>query len=115
MHLYSYFGTLLGCSNIGENAFPAYTGELSMYEVHKFMALDAYEVGYFIQQVGLSAASFGVTASDVNVVAIALQHTFGYRCSKPAAPLPKTKKELQAICIAVSIDVRSCSHRVRRR
>lgn len=36
--------------------FDAYTGHASMYEVHKFMALDPYEVGYFITQVGLAAS-----------------------------------------------------------
>lgn len=36
--------------------FDAYTADASMYEVHKFMALDANEVGYFITQVGLAAS-----------------------------------------------------------
>ena len=49
---------LLGCSNMTTKAFPPYHGEMSMYEVHKFMAIDAYEFQYFVQQVGLAAASF---------------------------------------------------------
>jgi hypothetical protein len=34
-HVYSYFGTFLGCSKIGSPELPAYTGKASMYEVHK--------------------------------------------------------------------------------
>ena len=41
-----------------------------MYEVHKFMALDSNEVGYFIEQVGLSAKSFGVAEEDGKVAVL---------------------------------------------
>lgn len=103
MHLYSFFGTLLGCSDMGQTSFPGYGGETSMYEVHKFMALDAYQVGYFIEQVGLSAASFGVQQNDIEFVAHALQKYFGYKCAPPTDVLPDKGKELQAVCIAVSV------------
>lgn len=73
-----------------------------MYEVHKFMALDAAEVGYFIQQVGLAASSFGVSDDDVTAVGQSLTEVFDHRCSAPTAVLPDAKSELQAICIAVS-------------
>lgn len=33
--LYSYFGLLLGCSDVAKPGFPAYKGDKSMYEVHK--------------------------------------------------------------------------------
>lgn len=36
------------------------------------MVLDPYQLGYFITQVGLSAASFGVAESDISAVAMAL-------------------------------------------
>ena len=74
-----------------------------MYSVHKYMALDAAEVGYFIQQVGLSATSFGVTPAEVKAVGETLQKTFGQRCAPAAAVLPGEQKELQAVCIAVSM------------
>ena len=74
-----------------------------MYSVHKYMALDSAQVGYFIEQVGSSAASFGVTAADIKTVAESLQKTFGQRCAPAAAVLPGEKKELQAICVAVSL------------
>ena len=102
-HLYSYFGALLGCSDMGSKKFPPYKGDTSMYEVHKFMSLDAYEVQYFIEQVGLAAASFGVAEADVMFVGSALQKYFGYKCSPETMVLPKTKKELQSICIDVSL------------
>lgn len=36
-HLYEYFGVLLGCTMIGQPDYPAYAGEGSQYEVHKYV------------------------------------------------------------------------------
>ena len=106
MHLYTFFGVLLGCSDIGSPVLPSYTGETSMYEVHKFMALNNSEVGYFIEQVGLSAKSFGVSDKDVKAVGRGLEKVFGKRCAPPENVLgvqgEQKKMNLQAICIAVS-------------
>jgi len=99
-HLYEYFGAVLGCSGYGSADFAAYTGHTSMYEVHKFMALDNAEINYFIQQVGLSAASFGVATADVEIVGKALTDLFAYRCAPATSVLPKEAPELQSICIA---------------
>ncbi|KAM3413812.1 hypothetical protein BST61_g10495 [Cercospora zeina] len=98
-HLYSYFAGLLGCSQFGKTVSP-YAGSTSMYETHKFMDLDSLAVGWFIQQVGLSAASFGVSADDVAAVGKSLSDTFGKRCSPPASVPASAKPMLQAICIA---------------
>ena len=100
-HLYQYFGVLLGCSTVGTSpAFPSYMGEASQYSVHKYMALDENEVGYFITQVGLAAASFGVATDDITIVAKALTSTFDYKCSPPVTVIPAQGPQLQAICIA---------------
>ena len=40
------------------------------------MALDAFQVGYFITQVGLSAVSFGVAQADVEAVGMSLNNLF---------------------------------------
>lgn len=77
-----------------------------MYELHKFMALDEKDVGWFVTQVGLSAASFGVTEEDVGTVGKALLDTFGMRCSPPVKGPQSKGPELQAICIEVSFFVR---------
>ncbi|KAI1194390.1 hypothetical protein F5X97DRAFT_336050 [Nemania serpens] len=98
-HLYQFFGSLLGCSQQGMPGFDAYTGHASMYEVHKFMALDPSEVGYFITQVGLAASSFGVADSDVQAVGMALTSLFDYRCAPPTAVIESQGPQLQAICI----------------
>nr|POE78472.1 hypothetical protein CFP56_60704 [Quercus suber] len=98
-HLYSYFGLLLGCSELGQTGFPAYAGRPGMYDVHKFMDLDVNEVGYFIQQVGLSAASFGVTDDDVKAVGASLNKFFGYKCSPKVQIIPTAPAQYQAICI----------------
>ena len=76
-----------------------------MYNVHKYMALSQAEVGYFISQVGLAAASFGVTEDDVKEIEGGLMGRFGYKCS------PEKKagdgdglgvmKGLQSICTEV--------------
>ncbi|KAF2498050.1 hypothetical protein BU16DRAFT_332828 [Lophium mytilinum] len=99
-HLYQFFGALLGCSEYGAMGFPSYKGKTSMGDVHRFMDLDASEVGYFIMQVGLSAASFGVTDDDVTAVGTALTKLFDYKCAPPVAILPNSTAELQSICQA---------------
>ncbi|KAK1074950.1 hypothetical protein LTR74_000794 [Friedmanniomyces endolithicus] len=78
-HLYEYFGILLGCTQYGNPGYPAYGGDLSMYSVHKYMALDPYDFGFFVQQVALSAASFGVAQADLEVVGAALGELFGHK------------------------------------
>ncbi len=118
-HLYQFFGVLLGCSMQGQAAYPPYQGDKSQYEVHKFvshssaqspvsqpltrdpirfMALDYNEMSYFNQQVGLAAASFGVTEEDVAVVGTALDKLFSYRCSAPATVIPEHGEQLQSMC-----------------
>jgi len=100
-HLYGYFGYLLGCSQFGSTYKP-YSGSTNMYETHKFMALDHMEMNYFISQVGLAAASFGVAEADVKIVGGALNSAFNYRCL-PAASIPATAAaEPQSMCIEAS-------------
>ncbi|KAF2206760.1 hypothetical protein CERZMDRAFT_122899 [Cercospora zeae-maydis SCOH1-5] len=98
-HLYSYFAGLLGCSQYGKTV-SAYEGSISMYQVHKFMDLDSLAVGWFIEQVGLSAASFGVSSDDVAAVGKSLSDTFGKRCSRSASIPASSPPMLQSICIA---------------
>ena len=99
-HLYQFFGVLLGCTQQGKTGFSAYKGEPSMYNVHKFMDLDAAEVGYFITQVGLAASSFGVATDDINTVAGALEKYFDVKCAPAVTLAPALGSQLQAICIA---------------
>ncbi|KDN70029.1 hypothetical protein CSUB01_08476 [Colletotrichum sublineola] len=101
-HLYQFFGALLGCSKYGMAGLPRYGGFASMYEVHKFMDLDENELGYFIQQVALAGASFGVAPDDLKTVGTALNQLFGLRCSPAATAIPEQGPQLQAICIADS-------------
>ncbi|GAB7355770.1 hypothetical protein MBLNU459_g6455t1 [Dothideomycetes sp. NU459] len=101
-HLYQYFGALLGCDAVG---FPAYQGDASQAGVHRFMDLSPYEVGYFIEQVGMAAASFGVATADIKVVATALNKLFGYKCSPPTTVIPAQGAQLQSICLDESCPV----------
>ncbi|KAG6069279.1 hypothetical protein E4U33_004897 [Claviceps sp. LM78 group G4] len=98
-HLYDYFGSLLGCSMQGMAGFEAYNGQASMYEVHKFMGLGKPEMDYFIAQVGLAAASFGVAKDHVTAVADSLNKAFNRACSPPATIIKSQGEHLQAICI----------------
>ncbi|KAF9880303.1 hypothetical protein CkaCkLH20_02257 [Colletotrichum karsti] len=104
-HLYQFFGALLGCTQYGMVGFPSYDGHASMYQVHKFMDLDVNEVGYFIQQVAMAGASFGVAQDDLKAVGMALNQLFGMRCSPPAVAIPAQGPQLQAICIENSCPV----------
>lgn len=64
------------------------------------MALDQYQVGYFIEQVGLAAASFGVAKDDVTAVGKALTQLFDYRCAPNTTVVPEQGPNLQSICTA---------------
>ncbi|KAK5141695.1 hypothetical protein LTR04_002504 [Oleoguttula sp. CCFEE 6159] len=97
-HLYQYFGLLLGCSGYNKAGFPPYGGVASQYQVHRYMDLGPYELGYFITQVGLSAASFGVAQADINAAAGALTKTFAYKCSPPSTVAPEQGPQLNSIC-----------------
>lgn len=79
--------------------FDAYGGNPSMYKVHKFMNLGKAEMTYFITQVGMAAASFGVAKDDIDIVAKALSDTFDMRCSAPAEVIKGKGPQPQAICI----------------
>ena len=59
-------------------------------------------MGYFITQVGLAAASFGVAEADIKTVGESLNKAFNMRCA-PAISLGKGIPEvLQNICLAES-------------
>ena len=65
------------------------------------MYLNENQMGYFIQNVGLAAASFGVADDDITAVAEALNSLFNVRCAPPVEIIPEGE-ELQSICIAPS-------------
>jgi hypothetical protein len=62
------------------------------------MDLSYAEVGYFITQVALSAASFGVAQSDLQIVGTALGSLFDVRCAPPTVIIPAQGAQLQSIC-----------------
>lgn len=78
IHLYQFFGGLLGCTAEG---FPAYEGNPSMYEVHKFMFLDQNQLDFFNEQVELAASALGVANEDVMVIGEVLDGLFNMRCT----------------------------------
>lgn len=55
-------------------------------------------MGYFIQQVGLAATSFGVTTEDATAAGMALTKLFDYRCSPPTTVVKAQGPQLQSIC-----------------
>ena len=73
-----------------------------MYEVHAFMDLNPAQLGYFIEQVALAGASFGVAESDLHAVGDALNSLFGMRCSPPTPAIKEQGPQLQAICVESS-------------
>ncbi|KAL4899299.1 hypothetical protein BDW74DRAFT_183832 [Aspergillus multicolor] len=100
-HIYQYFGSLTGCSLQGGSSFPRHSGRTSMYEVHRFMDLDTFQMSFFIQQVQDSALSLGFFPADAASLADKLDTSFNRRC----APVTRVggisaPPELQAICIA---------------
>ena len=79
-HLCQYIGALLRFD--AGNHSPLDDCQ-AQYHILKFMNLSKSEMDYFITQVGLSAASFGVATSDVEIVGTALSNTFNIRCPPP--------------------------------
>lgn len=79
--------------------FDAYDAAPSMFELHKFMNLTFAENTYFITQVGLAAASFGVAEEDIAIVAGALNSLFNVRCAPPTTVIPDDGDQLHSICI----------------
>ena len=66
------------------------------------MNLDAYQVGYFVSQVGLAESSFGVSTADISSVATALSGAFNAKCA-PATEIDQEQgPQLQSICVADS-------------
>ena len=63
------------------------------------MALDQYQVGYFITQVALAAASFGVAQADIEIVGYALGNLFNVKCGPSTVVIPSQPAGLQSICI----------------
>lgn len=111
-HLYEYFGAVFGCSDYGMTGYPAYAGDASLYEVHKFMGLDENQVGYFNEQVGLSAASFGVSMADVTAAGMELNKIFNNRCGPNITVIPAQGPQMQSICVDPSCPIAangSCS------
>ncbi|RFU27312.1 hypothetical protein B7463_g9032, partial [Scytalidium lignicola] len=100
-HVYSYFGTFLGCSHIGSKELSAYAGKASMYEVHKYMDINAAKMAFFIDQAVRGLLSIGFTDSDAEFVNRTLDMTFNKRCA-PATPVVPVEAgpQLQAICVA---------------
>ena len=80
-------------------------GVQSQTTVHAFMDLDTAQNSYFIQQVGLAAASFGVSAADVQTVATTLNNTFGYRCAPAVTVIPSAGPVYDSICQNVTCPI----------
>lgn len=62
------------------------------------MVLDPFQMGYFIEQVALSAASFGVATSDIEAVGQALGSLFNYRCAPKTTVIKAQGPQYQSIC-----------------
>jgi hypothetical protein len=63
------------------------------------MQLDSAQLYYFIEQVGLAAASFGVAVEDVTAVGKALGGLFDVRCGPPTTVIKAQGPQLQSICM----------------
>ncbi|RKO85751.1 hypothetical protein BDK51DRAFT_39977 [Blyttiomyces helicus] len=93
-HLVEYVGFLLNCNATG---FPAYAGNPSMYDVHKFMNISQIQFAYFDNAIANAALSLGVTTADFSSVGAALNSLYGSACLAPVR-LPPTLIGSQSIC-----------------
>jgi hypothetical protein len=70
-----------------------------MLETHKFMNLDINQLGFFTQQLGLAAKSFGVADADIAIVANLMNAVFNVQCANPSSPFPPLQG-VQSFCLA---------------
>lgn len=72
-----------------------------MYEVHKYMDIDKYEMNFFTEQIVTAVASVGFEQPDIDFTNSSLYATFANRCSPPTTVIPADAgPQLQAICVA---------------
>ena len=69
------------------------------------MDLDTAQNSWFIENVGLAAASFGVSQDDINTVATTLNGTFGYRCAPAVTVIPSAGPVYESICQNVTCPI----------
>ena len=101
-HLGDVFALAFECSTIEQSNFSSSLQKSSLYEIHKFMALNPDDLGYFIEQVGLAAQSVGLTQAEATKITDAMAEGLTYRC-KPLSPLvPGGIVGPQSICTDAS-------------
>jgi hypothetical protein len=94
----SLFARVLQCSVIGGANFTSNLGKTNLYEVHKFMALGPNELGYMIQNVGLSALVLGMTPDESNNITTKMNTGLNFRCKPPVALTPGGTPGPNSIC-----------------
>lgn len=70
----------------------------NLYQVHKFMALDPNELGWFIENVGLAARSVGISEREANIITSSMSRSLNLRCLPPIAVLPGGPVAPQGLC-----------------
>ncbi|KUJ18985.1 uncharacterized protein LY89DRAFT_581946 [Mollisia scopiformis] len=81
-HWLSAFSHIFGCTI--PPPLPPSTGPiLNLAYVHKFMDLNQTDIGYFIDQLALSAAHFGFSQQDSSSLSTQLNAKYNVRCSPP--------------------------------
>ena len=88
----------MGCSTIGSVNFTSALQKTSLYEIHKYMALDPFELGYFIEQVGLAGQLVGLTADEAEGIQNKMDQSLTYRCRANSALFPGGIVGPQSIC-----------------
>ena len=104
-HMYQIFATMAGCSRQGGQAIPAYAGNPSMAEVHKFMGLNIAKISFFNDQVSQAARAIGMTAADAKVFKDGLENTFNIQCAPPVKIAPNGPPAPQGFCLDVGCQV----------
>lgn len=98
-HAVTFLAEHLGCSLQGtSDVFAKYNGPKSLYGVHEFMRFDSTDIGYFVQELGLSLLSHNVSKTDVDGFGAKVMEMFGHRCVPAFPVVPGYEPNLQSIC-----------------
>jgi hypothetical protein len=80
------------------SSFTSVLNKTSLYEVHKFMSLDPYDLGYFIDQVEGAARVIGLTAGEAAAIKQEMSSSLTFRCKPKVAITPGAPLGPQSIC-----------------
>ena len=91
------FSRAFGCT-LPPPPLPNTNGPVSLAYAHKFMNLEYNQLGYFINQLSLSATYHGVSSQDADTFRTQLNSRYNVRCAPAITLNPAAPPQLLSLC-----------------